>query len=325
MHVALPANLIGALWMAGSAMIFAIEALFVRWMVERGIPLELQVFCRAAGQLVWVAPVVVAARGGARGAARGGARGAARGAAGGLAVFRTARPGLHLLRGLSSVVTWGLYYLSFAYLDLATATVLSFLNVMFTTILAVPVLGERVGPARWAATLAGFVGVAIMLRPGTEVSALGAAIAIGAALTWCGITLTSRMLTRTEGTPTVIAWVGLVTTLASLPFAVLAWQPVSPGDAAILLAFALFTPAIIWTLTEALRAGEASAVAPFQYLRLVVIALFGWVLFDEVPDVWTWAGAAAILAGAVVITVAEARGPRRGTGRGRERGSGAGR
>lgn len=287
MRTPLPANLIGALWMAGSAMVFAVEALFVRWMVERGIPVELQVFCRAAGQLVWMAPVVIAA--------------------GGLSVFRTARPGLHLLRGLSSVVTWGLYYLSFSYLDLATATVLSFLNVMFTTILAVPVLGERVGPARWVATLAGFVGVAIMLRPGTEVSALGAAIAIGAALTWCGITLTSRMLTRTESTPTVIAWVGLVTTLASLPFAVLAWQPIPLGDAAILLAFALFTPAIIWTLTEALRAGEASAVAPFQYLRLVVIALFGWVLFGEVPDVWTWAGAAAILAGAVVITVAETR------------------
>ncbi len=287
MRSPLPGNLLGALWMAGSAMLFAVEALFVRWMVERGIPVEMQVFCRAAGQLVWMLPIVAAA--------------------GGFEVFRTARPGLHLLRGLSSVVTWGLYYLSFAHLDLATATVLSFLNVMFTTILAVPVLGERVGPARWAATLAGFVGVAIMLRPGTEVSALGAAIAVGAALTWCGITLTSRMLTRTEGTPTVVAWVGLVTTLASLPFAALAWQPLSPADAAILLAFALFTPAIIWTLTEALRAGEASAVAPFQYLRLVVIALFGWALFGEVPDVWTWAGAAAILAGALVITVAEAR------------------
>jgi drug/metabolite transporter (DMT)-like permease len=273
--------------MAGSAMLFAVEALFVRWMVERGIPVEMQVLARAAGQLVWMLPVVAAS--------------------GGFAVFRTARPGLHLLRGLASVVTWGLYYLSFAHLDLATATVLSFLNVMFTTVLAVPVLGERVGAARWAGTLAGFAGVAIMLRPGTEVSALGAAIAVGAALTWCGITLTSRMLTRTEGTPTVIAWVGFVTTLASLPFAVLAWEPLSLADAAILLAFALFTPAIIWTLTEALRAGEASAVAPFQYLRLVVIALFGWALFGEVPDGWTWAGAAAILAGAVVITVAEAR------------------
>lgn len=284
---ALPGNLVGALWMAGSAMLFAVEALLVRWMTERGIPTEMQVFCRAVGQLVWVLPVIAAA--------------------GGLAVFRTSRPGLHLLRGLSSVTTWGLYYLSFAYLDLATATVLSFLNVMFTTLLAAPVLGERVGAARWAGTLAGFLGVAIMLRPGTEVSPLGAAIAVAAAATWCGITLTSRMLTRTEGTATVVAWVGLVTSLASLPFAVLAWRPLGLADAAILLAFALFTPAIIWTLTEALRAGEASAVAPFQYLRLVVIALFGWLLFGEVPDGWTWAGAAAVLSGAVVITVAEAR------------------
>lgn len=287
MRSPLPGNLVGALWMAGSAMLFAVEALFVRWMTERGIPTEMQVFARAVGQLVWMLPVVAAA--------------------GGFAVFRTSRPGMHLLRGLCSVVTWGLYYLSFAYLDLATATVLSFLNVMFTTLLAIPILRERVGLARWAGTVAGFAGVAIMLRPGTEVSALGAAISVAAALTWCGITLTSRILTRTERTPTVIAWVGLVTTLAALPLAVAGWRPISAGDAAILLLFALFTPAIIWTLTEALRAGEASAVAPFQYLRLVVIALFGWVLFGEVPDGWTWAGAAAILSGAVVITVAEAR------------------
>jgi len=285
--IPLPGNLVGALWMAGSAMLFAVEALFVRWMVDRGIPVELQVLARAAGQLVWMLPIVIAA--------------------GGLGVFRTQRPGLHLLRGLASVVTWGLYYLSFAHLDLATATVLSFLNVMFTTLLAAPLLGERVGAARWAGTVAGLAGVAIMLRPGTEVSAVGAAVAIGAALTWCGITLTSRLLTRTEGTPTVIGWVGLVTTLAALPFAVLAWRPLGLEDAAILLGFALFTPAIIWTMTEALRAGEASAVAPFQYLRLIVIALFGWALFGEVPDGWTWAGAAVILSGAVIVTVAEAR------------------
>jgi drug/metabolite transporter (DMT)-like permease len=284
---ALPANLLGALWMAGSAMLFAVEALFVRWMTERGIPTEVQVLARASGQLVWMAPLVIAA--------------------GGLTVFRTARPGLHLLRGLASVTTWGLYYLSFAFLDLATATVLSFLNVMFTTILAIPVLGERVGASRWAGTIAGFIGVAIMLRPGTELSLIGAAISIAAALTWCGITLTSRILTRTEGTATVVAWVGLVTTLAALPFGIAAWQPLSLADAAILLGFALFTPGIIWTLTEALRAGEASAVAPFQYLRLVVIALFGWMLFGEVPDGWTVAGAAAILTGAVIITIAEAR------------------
>lgn len=283
---ALPGNLRGAILMALSAILFATEALFIRWMSDRGIPTSTQVFVRSLGQLVWVLPLVLGS---------------------GLAVFHTRRLPLHLLRGASSALTWGLYFLSFALLDLATATVLSFTNVMFTTMLAGPVLRERVDAARWAGTIAGLIGIAVMLRPGADIPLLGTLAALGAALAWCGITLTSRMLSRTEKTETVLAWVGLVTSACTLPFAIMGWQPIGLGDAAILVFFGLFTPGIIWLVTEALRAGEASAVAPFQYLRLVVIAAFGWMLFGEVPDGWTWAGALIILGGAVIITVSEAR------------------
>jgi drug/metabolite transporter (DMT)-like permease len=214
---------------------------------------------------------------------------------------------MHLLRGACSLATWGLYFLSFSHLDLASATVLSFTNVMFTTMLAGPVLGERVDAVRWGGTVAGLVGVAVMLRPGAGLSPVGVAVALGAALCWCGITLTSRSLTRTERTPTVIAWVGIVTTLGALPLALAAWTPLGAADWLVLLVFAGFSPGIIWLVTEALRAGEASAVAPFQYLRLPVVAGFGWVLFGEAPDSWTWLGAAVILGGALAITLAEAR------------------
>lgn len=282
----LPGNVRGAILMSLGAVLFAVEVLFIRWMNDRGIPTTTQVFARSMGQLLWVLPLILGA---------------------GLAVFRTRRLGLHLFRGLASALTWGLYFLSFAFLDLATATVLSFTNVMFTTLLAGPVLRERVDAARWAGTLLGLLGVAIMLRPGADIPLLGALTALGAALAWCGITLSSRVLSRTERTETVVAWVGIVTSLCTLPFAIWGWAPIGLGDAAVLLAFALFTPGIIWFVTEALRAGEASAVAPFQYLRLVVIMGFGWVLFAEVPDGWTLLGAAVILSGAVIITLREAR------------------
>ena len=272
--------------MSAAAFLFAVEALFIRWMGERGIPTEVQLLARSGGQLLWVAPVILT---------------------GGVAVFRTRRAGLHLLRGVASLLTWGLYYLSFAFLDLATATVLSFTNVMFTTMLAGPVLGERVGAWRWAGTLAGLAGVAIMLRPGTSVPPEGALIAVGAAIAWCGITLSSRSLTRTESTPTVLAWVGIVTFLGVLPFGVAAWVPLGLGDALILVVFALFTPGIIWLVTEALRAGEASAVAPFQYLSLIMVALAAWAIWGQVPDGTAVLGGAVILAGALIVTVAEAR------------------
>jgi len=279
-------NLRGAALMAAAACIFAFEAILVRIMIARGIPVEVQVLFRALGQAVWVAPFVAAA---------------------GRTAFATRRLPLHLLRGLCSAATWGFYYWSFTYLDLATATVLSFTNVMFTTLLAGALLGERVGPARWAGTLAGFLGVAVMLRPGADVPLAGAVIAIAAALCWCGITLTTRSLTRTDSTTTILAWLSLVVVAGSLPLALAAWQPLGWADLAWLAGFALVCPGIIWLVTEALRAGEASAVAPFQYLRLILIAAAAWALYGEVPDGWAWLGAGFILGGAVIITVAETR------------------
>ena len=276
----------GAALMAAAAFVFAAELLAIRLMTARGIPLEMQLWARAGGQLLWVAPVI---------------------ATGGLRVFRTRRAPMHLFRGFASLLTWGLYYYSFTRLDLATGTVLSFTNVMFTTLLAGPFLGERVGVWRWAGTITGFAGVAVMLRPGAEVDPLGAAAAVGAALAWCGITLSSRSLTRTESTPTVLAWVGLVTFAGVTPFALTAWVPLGLADWAIMLGLAALAPSIIWLVTEALRAGEASAIAPFQYLRLPVIAAVGWLLYGEAPDLWGWIGAGVILAGAVAVTVAEAR------------------
>jgi len=279
-------NLRGAALMAAAALVFAVEVLAIRLMAGRGIPTEVQVAFRAGGQLLWILPLL---------------------ARSGLLVWRTRRAALHVARGLSSLVTWALYYLSFARLDMATATVLSFTNVMFTTLLAGPVLGERVDRWRWAGTLIGFAGVAVMLRPGAEIDLLGAAAALGAAVAWCGITLSSRSLTRTESTATVLAWVGLVTFSGSLPFAVAAWVPLGALELALLMGVAIVSPSIIWLVTEALRAGEASAIAPLQYLRLVFVALAGWLLYGEVPDVWGWAGAGVILAGALVVTAAEAR------------------
>jgi len=92
-----------------------------------------------------------------------------------------------------------------------------------------------------------------------------------------------------------------------LPFAIHAWVPLDLGDMALLLLVATVCPGIIVLVTEALRHGEASAIAPIQYLRIVVVAVAGWILYGEVPDLFGWIGAAIILGGAMVVTIAEAR------------------
>jgi drug/metabolite transporter (DMT)-like permease len=279
-------NLRGAVLMAIAAAIFALEALVLRWLTARGVPVGLQLAARTAGQLVWVAPIVMAM---------------------GPRVFRTRRLPMHLARGASSLTCWGLYYLSLTMLDLATATALSFTAVMITALLAGPMLGERVGAWRWAAAVIGFAGILVMLRPGGGADPLGAAVAIASAVAWCGITLTSRSLTLTDTTATIMAWVGLTTFLGALPVAFLAWTPIGLVDAVVLATIALVTPSLIWLTTEALRHGEASAIAPLQYLRLPLLALAGWLAWGEAPDGWAWLGMAAILAGALLVTVVEAR------------------
>ncbi len=280
--------------MAGAAVLFSAEALFVRWLTMRGVPVTTQLLFRAAGQLVWVLPLL---------------------RAGGFGLLRTRHMPLHILRGSCSLATWALYYSSLRFLDLAAATALSFTNVMATTLLAGPLLKEKVGVWRWAGVLAGFAGVCVMLRPwegaGLMMAApLGVAAALGSSITWCGLTVTTRMLTRTEGTGTILGWVGLVTTLGVLPFALWFWQPLELVEVAMLLGFALFTPGIIYLMTEAFRYGEASAVGPFQYLRLPIMAVTGWLIYAEAPDGMAWVGAGIILAGAAIVSSAEAR-PRR--------------
>jgi drug/metabolite transporter (DMT)-like permease len=272
--------------MAAAAVMFTIEALIIRWLTARGVPIQVQVAARACGQLCWVLPVI---------------------AAHGPQVFRTRRLPLHVFRGLCSVICWWLYFLSVARLDLATATALSFTNVIFTALLAGPLLGERVTAWRWAGALTGMAGILIMLRPGGGADLVGALAAIASAISWCGITLSSRSLTRTDRTTTILAWVGLITTAAALPPAIVAWVPIGTLELAVMVAGALVTPSIIWLVTEALRAGDASAITPLQYLRLPLLAAAGWLAYGEAPDAWAWIGAAVILGGALIVTVAEAR------------------
>lgn len=281
-----PDNLRGAALMASAAAVFALEALVLRWLALRGVPMEMALAARAGGQLLWVLPVILAR---------------------GPRVFRTRRVPMHLLRGLSSLTCWGLYYISLARLELATATALSFTNVVFTTLLAGPFLGERVDRWRWAGALVGMLGIAIMLRPGGEADLVGALAGLGGAIAWCGITLTSRSLTRTDGTATILAWVGAITFAGAAPLAIVAWAPIGATEWVVMIGAALVTPSIIWLVTEGLRAGEASAISPLQYLRLPLLALAGWIVFGEVPDLLAWLGAAVILAGALIVTVAEAR------------------
>lgn len=235
--------------------------------------------------------------------------------AGGLAALRTSRPLLQLGRGLLSLFSWWLYYLSFRTLDLALATVLSFTSQLFVVALATPIAKERLTPARIVCTLLGFAGIVVAVHPGEGHLEPGVIAGLVGATAGAMITFTNRSLTRTESTATIMAWIGIVA-LMVMPFVlILDWQPIAPSTLLLLVCISTLGATGMWLNIEAYRVGEVSALAPVPYSRLVLATLTGWLLFDELPDRATSLGMAVIVVSLLALLWSErARGPATGPG-----------
>ncbi|MBL8702301.1 MAG: DMT family transporter [Alphaproteobacteria bacterium] len=286
----LSGNLRGALILALSALVLTGETVLLRYMSSE-VPVAVYTLARALAQLGLGALLVLSLGQGWRGA-------------------RTQRIGLQLFRGVSSLVSWQLYYFSFRVLDFAIATTLNFTTALYVALLAGPIMKERVGPWRWAATALGFVGVLLVVRPGAAGSAIGLIAGLGSALCGVAIVFSNRSLGLSDRAETTMFWVGVVTTLGALPPAIAAWRLPAAGDALLVAGGATIGAAGLWLILIAYRLGEASALAPIPYLRLVFAALAGWALFAERPDAWTIAGCATIAASAILLARAESRKPR---------------
>jgi drug/metabolite transporter (DMT)-like permease len=210
--------------------------------------------------------------------------------------WRTARPKAHLGR---SVIGIGSMLLGFSALDLlplAEASTISFVAPLFALALSAPLLGERVGAARWVAVAFGFAGVLIVMQPGGDLPVVGTLVALGAALGVALVTVTLRSISRTESTQTTVLWFTLFVTVATgvlLPWTG-AWH--DAGTFALLVAIGLTGGVGQIGLTGSLRFAPIATLAPLDYLQLLLAVLFGWLLFDAQPALTTWIGAALIIA-----------------------------
>ncbi|WP_439550742.1 DMT family transporter [Falsiroseomonas sp.] len=272
-----------ALLALAASLLFTLETLAVKALV--GVPIATLVLARAIGQLAWTVPDLIRSP---------------------VLLVRTGELPMQIFRGLLSAIAWYLYYVSFSGMKLATATVLSFTTVLFVTAMAAPLLGEKVGWRRWTATIVGFVGVLIIMRPGMVPVGVPVLAAIAASVFGAGILITTKRLARTERTVTIMFYVGVVALCVSLPIALpgLAW----PGwwNAGLLLAAAVLGPAAMWVWIMALRMADASFIAPLSYVRLLYAVFFGVVLFGEVPEWWLLPGGALIIGSTLYITRREA-------------------
>ena len=207
---------------------------------------------------------------------------------------------------------WGgvtLMFAAVATMPLAEATAITFLNPVLAMILAIPILGERVGRVRWIAAAIALCGAALLLRPGGGAAAPGALLALGAAALLAGEVLFIKRLTQREGLLAAIVWAnGLalaVSTAAALP----GWQPPTGAQWAAMAALGVTMVAAQGFFVNAMARGDASFVTPFSYLTLVFAGAYDAALFGVVPDAVGWAGAGLIVAGAVLLALRG--GPRR--------------
>ncbi|MGF1592494.1 MAG: DMT family transporter [Kiloniellaceae bacterium] len=221
--------------------------------------------------------------------------------------LRTARLHMHFWRagvGLIAMLTW---FSAVAYLPLAEAVALNFTVPLFATAGAALVLGEVVRARRWTATVIGFLGVLIILRPGYVEFTPLMTLPVIAACFMAASMLIVKSLSRTEAPAAIVLYMNLLLTPLSLVPALFVWRWPSLTELALGLFIGLCAAVAHIAFTRAFARADASAIMPFDYARLPFVALVGYFLFAEVPDGWTWVGAAVIAGAAVYIAQREAR------------------
>nr|WP_279611308.1 DMT family transporter [Thermostichus vulcanus] len=225
----------------------------------------------------------------------------------GIQSLRTTKIGLYLSRGVISTVGMLLSFWAASILPLAEATALSFTQLLFASLIAVLVLQERMRPYRWLALGLGFAGALVMLRPGFQEGSLGIGLTLIASALFAWVTIVIKMLSRTESSITITAYMGLLQTPMSFLAAVWVWTWPSPEQWLWMVAMGLLGTIGQVALTQAYKLADVTTVMPLDFSRLIWASLIGFWVFAEIPDWWTCLGGALIFAGATSGVYGEAR------------------
>ena len=200
------------------------------------------------------------------------------------------------MRGVT-VLASSLFFISgLRFLPIAEASATGFVAPLLVTALSIIFLGEKVGLRRWIATGVGLIGVIIILRPGTGAFHPAAFFPLVSALAWACTLIITRMMSGTERAITVMAYssiVGVCILSALVPFV---WVTPTWHDIAFGIFIGVASTAGQWIVVLAFRYADASVLAPFSYTQLLWVSILGFLIFGEVPDVYTVTGAAFIVA-----------------------------
>ncbi|MBT5647798.1 MAG: DMT family transporter [Rhodospirillaceae bacterium] len=225
----------------------------------------------------------------------------------GFSTLKTRRLPLHMSRAVFAYFGMLGLFIGLGSIPIAEVVSLSFTQPIFIFLLAAILLGEKLNARRVIAILGGFAGVLILLRPGFTEVGFGATVVLGGAIAYAFSNVCIKKLMTTENVTSTTVWVNiLMCPLAGIPAAFYWVTPTLP-DLALLAGVGLTGTTGIWFISRAYATAEMSAVVPFDFLRLPIVAAAGWIWFGEITDIWTIAGAAVIFASTYALARSEAR------------------
>lgn len=281
----LPPNMQGALWLVSGGFIFTSNGAMIR-LLSTEIESVQTAFFRAFFSVLLLAPMILTGR---------------------VKPWQSQRIQGHFWRTAMGTTSMVLGFYAVSMLPLADATALAFSQPLFSVVLAALVLREKVRWRRWSATIVGFIGVLVMVRPGSGSLQPGAAVALLNALASATSILLVRRLSDSEKPLMILTQFALFSTLLLAGPAIWFWKWPSAWGWALAIGVSISATIGQYFWVQAFAVGEMSAVAPFDYLRLPFAVFVGWMIWSEMPVIWTYVGAAIVIASALYIAYRESQ------------------
>jgi drug/metabolite transporter (DMT)-like permease len=281
----LPPNMQGALWLVSGGFIFTSNSAMIR-LLSTEIESVQTAFFRAFFSVLLLAPMMLSGR---------------------VKPWESQRIQGHFWRTAMGTTSMVLGFYAVSMLPLADATALAFSQPLFSVVLAALVLREKVRWRRWSATVIGFIGVLVMVRPGSGSLQPGAAVALLNALASATSILLVRRLSDSEKPLMILTQFAIFSTLLLAGPAIWFWKWPSAWGWALAIGVSISATIGQYFWVQAFAVGEMSAVAPFDYLRLPFAVFVGWMIWSEMPVIWTYVGAAIVIASALYIAYRESQ------------------